>query len=268
MRKKEEIKLKDEKVPFLKSVLIFIKIFFLSLYPDNYHKFTDKRIKDIAKYFFSLILLIFLLINILLIVKSFLFINSLDDRLNYFNNLSIDINMNLTEDIYLLNDNVKITQQGNYSGEFMFISNEKIAFKKKECLIIPALCIFNNKHKEIKTNELKDILNFKDEINSLIIFLTIVFIPIISIFITFFILIKVILLILLIFILIKILSLLTKFKITNKKLLFIVIYASTMYLIIEPFNLLIINTYYIHLGLFIIYTIIGLFLIGEKRHRF
>jgi hypothetical protein len=253
---------------FLNKTFSFFKNLLLSLYPDSYIDFCEKKTKDIIKYFLLVFLLIFIISNIILITKGILFLNSFEEDFSKFNNLTIDMNMDLTEDLYYFNNNLKITQEGNYSKELMFISNDKISFKKKECLILPFLCWFNDKHSEIKSDDLKNILEFENQIKNLLIFLVIVLIPIFSLLITIFVMIKTILLILLISFIIKIIGLIFKLKLTFKKLLAITIYASTIYVLIEPFNLLIFKTYYIHLGLFVIYSFIGLFLIGEKKHRY
>lgn len=262
------VKLKDDKVNLKDRIKLFLKTFALSIYPDAYNRFSQKRYSQGLLYFLYVLLISMTIFSVMFLVSLPGFLSTFDSEFSKFEDLSLNMSMKLSEDIVLFDGKIKVSEHGNYTDESLMITQDYIYTKKTHCNLVPPLCLFGEKHKTRSTAEFYDLENESGAIKtSFIAFLSLAF-PFLLILYLIVVGVKVLGLVLLLAILLLILTKFLKFKIQFQQVFLIVLYSSTFYLIAYPINTLVYGLYSVHLIVPVLLSLLGVFLVGEKKHRF
>ncbi|MGM5482785.1 MAG: DUF1189 family protein [Nanobdellota archaeon] len=267
-KKKDEPEQEPVTLTYKKRIYLFFKTLIFSLYPFYYHKFSQKRFSEGFAYIGCLLLLITIFTGILLCIKIPQTMNTIASEMDKFEKLEISADMELKKDITLAGSKLRISEDATYSNETVLLTKENINFKKPSCIMLEPLCWFGNSTKKLKTSELSNILEYKEKIKKGLKSLAIAVYPALLIFIVIVISLKTILVLILLFLLIRLLKKMLKMRLSNRQSTLISIYATTIFIVAEPVNTLLLNLYYIHLIVALVMAALGVALVGQKKHRF
>ncbi|MFW6013556.1 MAG: DUF1189 family protein [Nanoarchaeota archaeon] len=251
----EKIKPKEPNISKKESILRFLKNLVLCIYPDNYQKFSQRRVKEGLGYFFTVLGISFIISLFAVGFKMAELGNDVEEELTKIKNL--DFNFELEDDIQL--KKIRIAQEGNFTNESILITQETINYKHWTCSLTP-FCFG-----EDKKVELDDFESYGENLLSIFnILLVIIFIPLV-LFYTIYNGLLALLLILIIGLIGKLIT--RNLKISTRQMFLIGIYASTIPLLLWPVALHL-NLYKAPLILFILLSFIAFFIVGEKKHRY
>lgn len=246
----------------------FAKTFGLSIYPDAYNRFSQKRYSQGLTYFLYVLLMSMIIFMVAFFVMLPSYLDKFDNEFSKFDDLSLNVSMKLSNDVELFDGKIRVSESGNYSGESFLITQDSIYTKKTHCNLVPLLCIFGEDYKVKSTSELYELEKQSSAIKaSFIAFLSLAFPLVLILYLVivgFETLFAVSIGALLIFMLTKTL----KIKLSIQQSFLIVLYSSTIYLIAYPINALIYGLYYLHLIIPLVLSLLGMFLVGERKHRF
>lgn len=264
----EKVEPKDPHVPLKKRILDFFKTLILSIYPDSYSRFSEKRLMQGMHYFLSVALLTLILTGILLAFTLPSAVNHVTGELQKFDNFTVNVNMELNQDITLADQTIRIAEKADYQGEKLLITKENITMQKPSCFVFSPICWFSDEKINLKTENLSNTLEFEEEINNAIKSFAIVLFPALMLGLSIFVVLKSLILMLFLFILSSIIAKSAKLRLERRQKILICIYAVTIYMIGEPFSILVGGFYMAHLIVAIVLAAIGVALVGDKKHRY
>lgn len=233
----------------------FLKTLVLCIYPDSYQKFSQRRVSEGLVYFLAVLGISLLISFVAMGMKLNDIGNEVEKELTKMKNFSAEFE--LEEDIKL--KGLRISQEGNLTNESILITKENIIHKHWSCIFTP-LCL----GEETKIN-LEDFESYSKSIvgifNALLIAL---FVPIVVLYTIY----NGLLALLLILIVGLVGKLITRnLKISSRQIFLVGIYASTVPLLLWPITLQV-NFHKAPLILFLILSLVGFFIVGEKKHRY
>ena len=246
---------KDPKISKKEYIIRFLKTVVTSIYPDSYKRFSERKILEGISYFFMVLGLSFIIALAVMGFKLFDIGQELEEELNKVNEFEIEFE--LSDDINF--GFLRIAEEGNLTDEKILITKESITDRGILCILTP-ICFG-----EPKTSKFDDFDSYKDNITNFFNIMMIVLLPAITIVYTFLNGAAALVLCLLFTLIAKFFT--KKLRISRRQIFLIAIYACTPLLILIPFSL-IFKLYYLPLVLFFAFSIIGVLLVGEKKHRY
>lgn len=266
---KKDIAIKKEKLGFRQRLTGFLRTMVMSFWPDSYTRFSQRRLMQGISYFFALLVFALLFFCILSLARLPGLLEGLSSQTHKFEALELDVDMNLTEDISLLGGEVTISEHGNYSGQTLLMTKDAIYLKDLKCISFPALCYVGGDRSGMKeTSQLKDVLDYEDWFMRFLLLLLIIAIPFFVIFSAIVLMLKALFFMALAYVLCLAAAKVFGYKISLLKILLVVIYASTIYIVLSPIDKIIYPLFFAHIAAFFLYSLIGLFIAGDRRHRF
>jgi len=241
----------------------FLKTILKAFYPDSYHELSHRKISEGFSYLANLVVLSVLILALLVSFNVATFQKNIELELTKLD--SLEINFNLKQPIVFEDQNIVVTNEGNYTNENFLITNSEVIRKPTICAILRPACLI--KHKPVRTNFSSLPENSKDVSNFFFLMLLLMLPGLLLVYLIYF-LIKSIVMIIIMAYAAKFVTSTVKFRISFKRILMTAIYASTIFILLEPINLVIWNLYYIHILLSVVMFIIGVMLIGENKHRY
>jgi len=252
----------DEK-PLVDRLKLYFKKFFMSFNPDSYHQLTELTYQQGFRYLVRTVLLSSFILAILIILNLNSIRLGLNDELTKVQ--SCEISGNLTEPIIFEKQKIAIANQKNYTGENFLVSGSELVRRPYICNVIRPLCILSDD--PIKT-DLSVIKSNPELLGNFIFIILVLMLPSILFIYLFFYFIKSLLIItvlsLIAFAIIKV----AKRKVSYRRMFLAAIFSSTVYLILEPFDISVWNLFYMHFIAYILLYTVVLVLLAEKKHRY
>lgn len=258
---------KDPVLPIWERVQIFLKNVLLSFYPDAYPRFSEKRLLQGFGYLFWCGLLSSAIFAVIFLFMIPSMISSVDKTSSSIDELSIDVNLTVSDPISLYKGNIVIADDSNYTGEAILVTSNSLYLMKPICFSVGPLCFFDS-YEQFDWEKFRKPLEHSDSLKKYWFFFALLVLPglVILYFLISFIY-SVIITLVLGFIAF-IVSNLFNHKISLSQSLVVMIYALTIFLLAFPFYLLVHNLYYLHLILPVIYGSIGIMLSGHRKRAF
>jgi hypothetical protein len=269
MTELEELKDEDEEHHSIGKGKRFIKEIFLSVYPDAYLRFSQKAFSHGIRYFFYALFLSAALLMFLFVYNAGNYSKNFGLEVDKFEKLNVIGEVDLKEPFYLFDKRIVIANSLNYSGQDLLITKESVLRKPVSCIVFPPVCWFSEKYISKNIKEYSDITSYKDDFKTFVMVIFVLMLPGIVIMYLIYIAAKTIVLIILFSLVgLLILRIFTSLKISLKQLFLIGIYASTVLLLSEPFNLVVHTLYYIPILVFALLFIIGINLVADRKKHF
>jgi len=241
----------------------FLKTIFRSFNPDSYNKLSQRSIAAGIGYLANLVLLSVMILALIVSFNMAAFQHSIKDELTKLD--SLDISFNLKEPIQFSKQKITLTNEGNYTNENLLITESELIRKPTACLLFKPTCLFVKE--PVRTNY-SNLPEHKENVSSFVFFVLLLMIPGLLLVYLLYFLIKTLIIILVLSYTVKIITHFVKFRIKLRKIMLIAMYSSTVFIILEPINLVVWNLYYMHVLLYIIFFAIGIVLVGENKHRY
>jgi hypothetical protein len=269
MKGSVQLKDDDEEYGLSSRFKHFIKEVALSIYPDAYQKFSQKNISYGIKYYIYLLIFSAALLLFIFLYNAGTYSREFDLEANKFEKFNVAGEINLKEPVYLFNKQIVIANNMNYTDEDLLITQKSVIRKPISCIIFKPVCWFSDKYISKNIKEYSDLTSYREDFKIFVKVIFIIMLPGIILMYLMYITIKAMALIMLFsFLGLIIIRIFTSLRISLKQLFLLGIYASTIMLISEPFNLLIHTLYYIPVLIFTFLFIIGINLVGERKKHF
>jgi len=243
----------DRLIQFLWTIL-------RSLNPESYHQLCQRTLFKSSKYLANIVVMSVMLMAFLVAFNLAGFHNALKTELQKVED--INLTRDMTEPIYFESQGIRVADEANYTGENLLITDNEIVHKPFLCALIKPACIIFNKPKAIEYSDNPD-----DLANMLFFFMLLLIPGMLCLYLIYF-MVKTALIILVVSYAAKLLARAFKFRVAFIKIIHIAIYASTIFILLEPINLIVWNLYYIHLLVFLIIFTIAVLLVGEHKHKY
>lgn len=242
---------------------IFFKTIMQSLIPPAYKDLSQERVPDAMRYLFKLVGLSAIILALIIIVNLATFESHIESEINKINDLRIL--PDLSEPIIFDQQDIVICNEGNYSGENLLVTEKEIIRKPTFCAMLKPACLFQRE--PIRTNY-SDLSKHKEDIGQFIFLMLLLMLPGIVIVYLLYFLLKTFLIILILTMIANLIARSAKFRITSMQIFNCAVFAATPMILLEPVNLMIIDLWYLHVAGFITLFILGIIMVGEKRHRY
>lgn len=265
LRIKERIGKLTERV---RPVMDFLKIVIESLNPDAYHEFTTRSMSFSLMYLASMVFIIWCIACMLSVPRMGELPNLIESKISNFNEFKIDIVMRTNQTVGLPFD-IQIDSEGKsqLGKQSVLITSDKVYIKKKECLI-PALCSFRNsteQYSEHSLSDFEDIVEKRDLFTKLVTVWIVNLLPLVFIIGFLYLVIKFLFIVTGLSALSYLVCSSVRYRIKPAAIFKIAVYASTILIVATiPGYVFHIRTFFIPELVFLIYTVIGIMLIGEK----
>lgn len=251
----EKNKSKEPNINKKENFLRFLKTFALCIYPDAYKKFSERKIREGLTYFFAVLGISFIISLFAIGIVLNDLGSNIEEEKEKLENLTVEFE--LEEDIKF--KDFRIAEEGNFTNESILITKEAIYYEHWSCLFMP-FC-FDEKEKI----ELEDFDSYSESLVSILKFVFIaLFIPVV-LFYTIYNGLLALLLILIVGLIGKLIT--RNLKISSGQIFLVGVYASTIPLILWPLTLHL-NLHYIPIFAFLLFSILGFFIVGERKHRY
>jgi hypothetical protein len=269
MKEFEQVKSDDEEHISSAKAKHFLKETALSLYPDAYNRFSQRNLSYGVKYFCYALILSAAVLLFLFLYNFGTYSKEFDLQVDKFEKLNVVGEFDLKEPVQLINNRIVIANSMNYTNEDLLITQKSVTRKPVYCIVFEPVCWFSERYISKNVKEYSDITSYKDDFKTSVKIIFVLMLPGMILMYLLYIAIKAMALIILFsFISLIIIRIFTSFRISLKQLFLIGIYASTVMLISEPFNLLVHTLYYIPIIAFAFLFIIGINLVAEKKKHF
>jgi len=241
----------------------FLKTMLRSMSPHSYHDLTHKTLASGMKYLGNVLIVSAVILAVIVGFNLASFNQALNTELRKLN--SLDVMFDLTEPIVIEKHKINITNRGNYTDENLLITDKNLIRKPTICILLKPTCIFA---KDPVMTDYSDFQQHRKDFGKIVFFILLVMIPGLMMLYILYMLIKVLIILFVISYAAKFIADIFKFRIVFKKIILAAIFSSTIFLLLEPFNLVVVNLYYIHIGLFVILFSLSVLLVGERKHRY
>ncbi len=244
-------------------LFFFLKTLLKTFNPEKYHDLSARPMTSSVKYFLGIILISSLILGVLIGINMVSLHATLDNELAKLDTLKVSCSF--SEPIVFGKQNIVIANDMNYTGQNILITSSEIQRKPLSCMLLRPLCLFNSKPVTTDyTNLGKDPKGLGD---FLYLALVLMF-PGILLGYLLFMMVKSLLIIYMLSIIAYVLIRAFKLKMRFRQILLCALYSSTILLLAEPFNIMLINLHYIHVALFILLFTISILLISERKYRY
>ncbi len=267
MDQKKHMKKEPDSRP-MEKIMQFLKTLAGSLVPKRYKRFSEKRLSQGLSYFFHTMTFTLLIIMIILSIQVPKLISDIETEYDNIDRLDIDVNLSLSKDITIAGDKIRITEHGNYSGEQVFVSEEKTILKPMLCIFFRPACMLQQKSYEKRTEQYGDLIKQKNNVMKIISALIFLSLPTLILLYLLFIGIKTFMICFVTAIVLAILKHALKRKGEFLELFLISLYAGSVILITEPINLLFHPLNYLNYLAFTVLSITGFFIVTKSRRHF
>lgn len=257
---------KQEEISLQERIMRFFKETVLAIYPDAYPRFSQKRYLEGVKHFMLVTALSLLITSVILILVLPSYSNNVGKELDKFDKLEIDVEMGLNENV-TYKDLLKISETGNYSGEKIHITNDMVTIESSACFMFKPGCWFTEPS-EINAGELSNVLEHKENLKGVLKTLLYAILPALAVGITVFVATKAVVFVFVLYLLTLLVTKIGKLRLSARPRLLICIYASTVFLLLEPVFMLLGGLRWLHVLAVILLAVIGVALVGEKKQRF
>jgi len=241
----------------------FFKTLLKTINPNSYHELSQRPITSGIRHLGNVLVVSALILAVIVSFNLATFHSALNHELKKLN--SLDVTFDLTQPIVIEKHKINITNSGNYTGENLLITDNQLVRKPTACVLLKPLCLFLQD--PVVTNY-SDFQAHRDDFGKIVFFSLLVMIPGLLILYVLYMLIKITIIIFTISYLAKFATSIVKFRIPFKKILMAAVYSSTIFLMLEPFNLIVINMYYLHIVLYVLLFSLAVLLVGERKHRY
>ncbi len=253
----------QEKVsPASRSLRQFIRSFFYSFWPDNYHMFTNKRLSHAVSYILTLLIIAFVLTSLLFMVDIAQIQDRLTTEIEKIDELEVGLNFNLTEPIVLPEHNVIVMSKRNYTDENLLINENGIYRKSLSCMVLGRLCV-SNKPKAVEFSDLEDTEYLLKLVRDILYLLLPVFL--VAYFVLY--ILKYMFLIVLFAIVAYLVVLLARYRFPFRKSLNAAIYSSTIMIVLDLVKLDFVSFYFIPVLAYVVLFGLSIVLVSEKKKK-
>ncbi len=253
MSTKKEIK--EPRITKFDYIKRFLSTLVQSVYPDSYRRFSEKRVMEGLGYFIVVLCISLLITLIIFGLKISEIRQDLSGEMEKVE--KVEFSFNITEDINF--KGLRVAEEGNLSDEKLLITRDGMQRESWLC-IISSLCLGDPVTKDFKDS---DVLT-----ESLLNFMRISFyflLPLGAFLYTLYNGFMALILVALVSFFGKLLT--RKLKISTRQIFLIAIYASTILVLARPFSL-VAPLYNLPLVLFFFLCLVGILLVGERKHKY
>ncbi len=251
-----------EKAP-QERLIAYLKNFLRSLNPDSYHSLSVVNLSHALKHFTMTVMLSGFILLVLSAATIFALQSSLDRELAKLSEVSLEFN--LTEPIVLQKHNVVLADKMNYSGQNILVTEDEFIRRPALCSMLAPACLLMREPVRSRWDSISD---DKKAFGRVIIGLAVFLLPGIILFYTAYIFVKSLAVILFLAGLAYLGAFVTGYRVAFRQVFVSGIYASGVFILAMPFDLLMWNLHYVHLILFVLLFMVSLLLLCEKRHRY
>ncbi len=244
-------------------LFFFLKTMLKSFNPEKYHDLSARPMASSVKYFLGVILVSSAILAVFIGLNLSSLHSTLDKELSKLDTLKVSCSF--SEPIVFGRQNIVIANDMNYTDQNILITSSEVQRKPLACLLIRPLCIFSNKP---VSTDFANLGSNPKGLGDFIYLILVLMFPGLLIVYLLYMLLKTLVIIYLLSIIAFIIIKALKFKIRFRQILLCGIYSSTVLLLAEPFNIMLINLHYLHVVVFIIIFTISVLLISEKRYRY
>lgn len=249
-----------------------LKQFFMligkSMTPNTYKELASSSMKQTCIYFFGVLSLAFF-VTILLYIPVLADLSfSLNKGLSKLTRFNLDVSLETSEPIFFKSLGIAIDTTGNLTNvtkEKVLVTDKHIMMMPTSCILFRPLCLFSRGKVRTISLESKNLMDYKNDIISVITNLVILLIPTIIVSFYLMYLVKYGLIVLLASALAFLITRIRLYEVKLLKTIKLATYTITPMIFIEVINLRFgFNLYFVPLVIFAILFTIGIMLIGEK----
>jgi hypothetical protein len=246
----------------------FFKTLFQTFVPDNYHALCEKPFKEAGIYFLHIVLLSFGIIILLLLLNIASLRMAFQKEFDKVENLNVSVDFKLKAPIVFEKQGIVIANQKAYDEENLLITDYGIVRRPIACSFFAPACWFSKDTIKVNSTSYGDLAENKDRFAAMLISIILVALPVLIVAYLLFYAIKLLLLIVVATALGFALARLFGFMVSIRKALLVALFSSTIYAVLEPFDLVMWNLYYVHVVIFLGFYSVAMLIVAGKKHRY
>jgi hypothetical protein len=246
----------------------FLRTLGQTFVPDNYHALSEKPLKEAGAYFLRLVLLSFAIILILLFFNIASLRMAFQKEFDKIEDLNVSLSFKLKEPIVFPQQKIVIANEKAYDEENLLITDYGIVRRPLACSFFSPACWIGPDTIKVNSSSYGELAKDKGRFGSILIGIILVALPVLIFAYLLFYALKLLLIITVITMLGYLIGRLLGFAVSIRKVLLVALFSSTLYAVLEPFDLVMWNLYFVHVVLFLVFYAICLLIVAGKKHRY